>query len=109
MNKVEAIFRKGMNPEIDSYSGFYDNAHLKSTGLAGYLRDKKVTGVYLVGLAGDFCVFSSGMDSLREKFFTFIIEDATRPINREHFSKVMQEFRAHGGKILQSGDLNKHE
>ncbi len=106
MNRAEAIFRKGMNPEIDSYSGFYDNAHRKSTGLAGYLRDKKVSGVYLVGLAGDFCVFASGIDSLSENFPTFIIEDATRPIDREHFSKVMQEFLIKGGKLIQSRDLD---
>lgn len=105
MNKVEAIFRKGMNPEIDSYSGFYDNAHIKSTGLAGYLRDKKVTGVYLAGLAGDFCVFASGMDSLRENFFTFIIEDATRPIGWENFRKAMRDFSTYGGKLIQSHDL----
>jgi nicotinamidase/pyrazinamidase len=105
MNKVEAIFRKGMNPEIDSYSGFYDNAHIKSTGLAGYLRDKKATGVYLAGLAGDFCVFASGMDSLRENFLTFIIEDATRPIGRENFRKAMRDFSVNGGKIIQSREL----
>ncbi len=105
MNKPEAIFRKGMNPEIDSYSGFYDNGHLKSTGLAGYLRDKNVTGVYLAGLAGDICVYSTGMDSLKENFFTFIIQDATRPLNREHFRKHMQDFSAIGGKLIQSQDL----
>jgi len=105
MNKPEAIFRKGMDPEIDSYSGFYDNGHLKSTGLAGYLREKNVTGVYLAGLAGDICVFSTGMDSLKENFFTFIIEDATRSLNREHFRKLMQDFPANGGKLIQSQDL----
>jgi nicotinamidase/pyrazinamidase len=105
LNKAEAIFRKGMNPEIDSYSAFYDNAHIKSTGLAGYLRDKKVTGVYLAGLAGDYCVFASGMDSIRENFSTFIIEDATRSIGQENFRKAMRDFSQNGGKLIQSHDL----
>src|SRR6476469_6529723 len=43
--RVEAIFRKGMNPEIDSYSAFFDNGHRKSTGLADYLRGRGVTEV----------------------------------------------------------------
>ena len=105
MNKIEAIFRKGTDPEIDSYSCFYDNGHRKSTGLSGYLRDKKVNEVYLAGLAGDFCVFYSAMDSLKEEFVTFIIEDATRPINQKVFIKAMHDFVAKGGKIIQSADL----
>lgn len=50
MNKVEAIFRKGMDAELDSYSGFYDNGHRKPTGLADYLRGRNVAEVYLAGL-----------------------------------------------------------
>ena len=50
INKVEGIFRKGMDPEIDSYSGFYDNGYKKSTGLAGYLRERKIKKVYVCGL-----------------------------------------------------------
>lgn len=104
-NRIEAIFRKGTDQEIDSYSGFYDNGHLRSTGLAGYLRDKKVEAVYLTGLAGDICVFLTAMNSLEEGFETYIIEDATRPINEEDFRKNMQEFTAQGGKIIQSKDI----
>ena len=105
MNKVEAVFRKGTDPEIDSYSGFYDNGHRKSTGLAGYLREKKVSEVYVTGLAGDFCVYLTAMDSLAGKFATFIIEDATRPINAENFKIEMQNFIAKGGKIIQSTEI----
>jgi nicotinamidase/pyrazinamidase len=105
MNKAEVIFRKGTDPEIDSYSGFYDNGHRKSTGLAGYLHEKKVSEVYVTGLAGDYCVYLTAMDSLEEKFSTFIIEDATRPINPENFKKVMQQFVAKGGKIIRSTDV----
>jgi nicotinamidase/pyrazinamidase len=40
-NKISAIFRKGINPYVDSYSAFYDNRHQISTGLSGYLKEKK--------------------------------------------------------------------
>lgn len=105
MNKAEAIFRKGIDREIDSYSGFYDNGHRKSTGLTGYLHDKKVSEVYLAGLAGDICVYYTARDSLDEKFTTFIIEDATRPLSPGNFKNVMQDFIANGGKIVQSAEL----
>lgn len=102
MNKVEAIFRKGMDPAIDSYSGFYDNGKLKSTGLADYLKGKSITKVYLTGLAGDYCVYFSGMDALGEQFSTYLIEDATYPIDQENFSKNKAHFLKSGGKIIAS-------
>src|SRR5688500_8567645 len=68
MNNVEAIFRKGMEPEIDSYSGFYDNGRKKSTGLAGYLKERKVETVFVCGLAADYCVFYTAQDALKEGF-----------------------------------------
>ncbi len=105
MNPVEAIFRKGMDPEIDSYSGFYDNGHKKSTGLAGYLKSRGVQSVYLCGLAGDYCVFYSTKDALKEGFKTFIIEDATRSIIPADFEKAKKEVRQLGATVFTSDDL----
>ncbi|RDC63773.1 bifunctional nicotinamidase/pyrazinamidase [Adhaeribacter pallidiroseus] len=103
--QIEAIFRKGTDPEIDSYSGFYDNGHRKSTGLADYLRGKQVRQVFVAGLAADFCVYFSVQDALREGFKTFLMEDATRPINAEGFEKAKLEIHQRGGKIIQSGAI----
>jgi nicotinamidase/pyrazinamidase len=102
MNRVETIFRKGMNPGIDSYSGFYDNGHKKNTGLSGYLRDRNVTTVYVCGLAGDYCVYYTAKDALREGFKTFIIEDATRSIDPSGFEKAKQDIGKLGGTIIKS-------
>ncbi|WP_018478363.1 bifunctional nicotinamidase/pyrazinamidase [Pontibacter roseus] len=104
-HRIEAIFRKGTNPEIDSYSGFYDNGRLKSTGLADYLRGKQTKQVYLAGLAGDYCVYFSAKDALHEGFETFLIEDACRPINPEGFEAAKQDILTNGGRIIQSSDL----
>lgn len=101
-NQIEAIIRKGMNPDCDSYSGFYDNDHHTSTGLTGYLKDKGIKEVYIAGLAGDYCVYYTALDSLREGFETFIIEDATRPISREAFDEAMSVFTSAGGNTLLS-------
>ncbi len=105
-HRVEAIFRKGTDVEIDSYSAFYDNGYLKSTGLAHYLRGKGIEQVYVAGLAGDFCVYFSAKDALKEGFETYIIEDATRAINTEGFEKAMQDILQKGGKVITSRDID---
>jgi nicotinamidase/pyrazinamidase len=105
MKKVEAIFRKGTNKDIDSYSGFYDNGHRKSTGLADYLKGKHITQVYIAGLAGDYCVYYSAKDALKEGFATYIIEDATKPIDTKNFEKVKEDIVQRGGKVIASREV----
>ncbi|TBW27834.1 bifunctional nicotinamidase/pyrazinamidase [Gramella sp. KN1008] len=104
-SRIEAIFRKGTDPKIDSYSGFYDNAHLKSTGLAGYLREKGASELYFAGLAADYCVYFSIKDALNEGFDCWLIEDATRALNQEEFEKARIDILRKGGKVIRSADL----
>ena len=108
VNSVEGIFRKGMDAEIDSYSAFYDNGYKKSTGLAGYLRERKVNKVYVCGLAADYCVYYTAKDSLKENFETYIIEDATRAIDPNGFVKAKENILASGGQIIKSEMLHRH-
>lgn len=105
LDAVEAIFRKGMQSDIDSYSVFFDNHRLKNTNLADYLRAKGVTQVYIAGLAGDFCVAYSALDALDVGFETFVIEDATKAISAEGFIKMKESIEAKGGKIITSESL----
>jgi nicotinamidase/pyrazinamidase len=104
-HKTEAIFRKGTNAGIDSYSGFYDNGHLKATGLSHFLRGRGVTAIYLAGLAGDYCVYFTASDALAEGFDTYLIEDATRPIDPKGFQKAKMDILNKGGTLLQSKDV----
>lgn len=108
MNKVEAVFRKGMNPDIDSYSGFFDNGYKKSTGLAGYLRERAVRKVYACGLAADYCVAFTAKDALKENFETYIIEDATRAIDPVGYAKIKDEIITSGGQYIKSNMLHRH-
>jgi nicotinamidase/pyrazinamidase len=108
LTRIEAIFRKGMDPDIDSYSGFYDNGYRKSTGLAGYLRERKVRKVYIAGLASDYCVFYTAKDSIKENFETYIIEDASRPIDLNGFEKAKGEILASGGQVITRKDFHRH-
>jgi nicotinamidase/pyrazinamidase len=78
---AELILRKGYRPAIDSYSAFYENDRKTPTGLAGYLRERGLTRVFLAGLAYDFCVRYSAEDARREGFAAAAIEDACRGID----------------------------
>mgnify|MGYP003576413465 CR=1 FL=1 len=103
--KTEAIFRKGTDPEIDSYSGFYDNGHRKATGLTAYLKGRGVTTLYLAGLAADYCVYFTAKDALAEGFAVFFIEDATRAISPEGYQQAKKDLLEKGGRILQSSGI----
>ena len=97
-HRIEAIFRKGMSPEIDSYSGFFDNGHRKSTGLADYLRGRGVQQVHLAGLAADYCVYYSALDALREGFRAVVHEAATRAISADGYARARHDLLARGAE-----------
>jgi nicotinamidase/pyrazinamidase len=105
ITRIEAIIRKGMDPEIDSYSGFYDNGHKKTTGLAGYLKEKGVDELYFAGLAADVCVYFSIKDALIEGFSATLIEDATRALDDDKFAEMKKELQEKGMKVTDSKSL----
>jgi nicotinamidase/pyrazinamidase len=74
------VLRKGWNRAVDSYSAF-NEADGTPTGLAGYLAQRGVSRVFLLGLATDFCVAWSALDAVREGFAVAVIEDACRAID----------------------------
>ena len=80
-DNIARVFQKGLNPQVDSYSGFFDNGQRGDTGLNDYLRSQGVTDVYVVGLALDYCVKFTALDSQRLGFNTTLIADASRAVN----------------------------
>ncbi|MBC8003901.1 MAG: bifunctional nicotinamidase/pyrazinamidase [Verrucomicrobia bacterium] len=106
-NRIAAIFRKGMDPKVDSYSGFYDNHHKISTGLSGYLREKGVTKIHFCGLAADICVYFTIKDAISEGFSAILIEDASQPLNMKDFESIKKWLIAKGVKIKNSQDILK--
>jgi nicotinamidase/pyrazinamidase len=79
-DKWTAIFQKGIDPEVDSYSGFFDNGRRRSTGLGDFLRQQNVTAVYVAGLATDYCVKFTVLDAKALGFPTVLIDDACRGV-----------------------------
>ncbi len=77
----ELVIRKGYHRDIDSYSAFFENDRQTPTGLAGYLRERGLTRLFVVGLATDFCVAYSALDARRLGFEVTVIEAACRGID----------------------------
>jgi nicotinamidase/pyrazinamidase len=102
LSHFAAIFHKGVDPQVDSYSTFFDNARRKETGLADYLRRAKVTELYFAGVAVDYCVLYSVLDALDLGFITYIIMDACRGINlrKGDIEKSYRAMAASGAKLI---------
>ena len=100
--RFTAIFQKGQNPDIDSYSGFYDNGHKQDTGLAGFLRKNGITEVHLCGIATDYCVKFTALDALTENFKTTILTNACRGVNLspDDIDNALQEIKNQGGQLI---------
>lgn len=78
---AQMVIRKGFRAGIDSYSAFFENDRTTATGLEGYLRNRGVTGVTLVGLATDYCVAYSALDAARLGFEATVLMGACRAID----------------------------
>ncbi|HWE17209.1 MAG TPA: bifunctional nicotinamidase/pyrazinamidase [Hyphomicrobiaceae bacterium] len=101
---AQLVIRKGFRPHIDSYSAFYENDHKTPTGLAGYLRERGLTRVFVAGLAFDFCVRYSAEDARRQGFDVVVIEDACRGIDVEGSVKATHESFASLGVRMAGAD-----
>ena len=101
------ILRKGTNPAIDSYSAFMENDKKTITGLKGFLRGLRIDLVYVCGLATDFCVFYSAMDSVRAGFKTNIVLDGCRGVDvpQGSINKSIAVMKENGISIMHSGSL----
>ncbi len=103
----KAIFQKGMNPQVDSYSGFFDNNRQGDTGLSKFLKEHGVKEIFVCGLAEDYCVKFTVLDGLEEGFKVHLILDATRAVNihPDDFSKAMIEMENAGAVITHSESI----
>lgn len=98
--KAELVIRKGFRPGIDSYSAFFENDRTTPTGLAGYLRERGLTDLTLVGLATDFCVAYSALDAIREGFSATVRLDGCRAIDLGGSLAAMTEKMREAGVTL---------
>ena len=106
-NRIDTVIRKGTDPEIDSYSAFFDNGHRKATGLEAFLRSREVTDVYVLGLATDYCVLWSAHDAVELGFRTRVIEDACRGVelNPGDIDRALNEMKQIGAGLVSTEEV----
>ncbi len=105
--RIENVFFKGVDREVDSYSAFFDNAAERSTGLAEYLRRTGVGEVYVMGLATDYCVQFSALDAVKLGFATYVVEDGCRGVDLQpgDSERAFAAMRRAGIEVVSSGEI----
>jgi len=106
-SRIDRVFLKGTDRDIDSYSAFFDNGHRKSTGMGDYLKERGVRDVYVCGLATDYCVNFTALDALKLGFNVHLIEDASRGVNLkpDDSANALDGIHRAGGQIIPSESL----
>ena len=104
---IHHVVRKGTDPEIDSYSGFFDNGHRKKTEMTSLLQDACVDEVWVMGLATDYCVKFTALDSVEQGFPTVLIVDGCRAVNLDpdDGAEAIAQMRRAGVRIMESTDV----
>ncbi len=98
VDRIHKIFRKGTDPEVDSYSGFFDNGRRKDTLLSAFLKKRGVDHVFIAGLATDYCVKFTALDARREGFQTSVVLEGCRGVELQagDSDKAVAEMQAAG-------------
>ena len=106
-SQVDAVFRKGTDPRLDSYSAFFDNARRRSTGLAEHLAARGVEELWLLGLASDYCVKFSALDAASVGLRTLVVEEGCRGIDLSpgDVARAWDEMRAAGVKVVSEASV----
>jgi len=104
---IDHVVRKGTDPTVDSYSGFYDNDRRKDTGLGDYLMSRGVDEVVICGLATDYCVKYTVLDAVGLGFGVTVIEDGCRAVDLEpgDGDRALLEMHAAGARVMESTEL----
>lgn len=105
--KKTKIVSKGTNLEVDSYSSFFDNAKITSTGLSQYLKDAGVSSLFIMGLATDYCVKFSVLDACALGVDTYVIEDGCRgvEVSPGDIENAFLDMKRAGAKLIQSANV----
>ncbi len=107
--RIEKIIYKGSDLDIDSYSGFFDNAHQKNTGLDAYLKQQNIQHLFITGLATDYCVLYTVLDAIDLGYAVTVIQDACFGINKTpgDIDKALTAMQNKGAKIIMSSVLKQ--
>jgi nicotinamidase/pyrazinamidase len=108
-SRIHHLVRKGTDPRIDSYSGFFDNGHRKSTGLAEYLRRQDARELVIAGLTTDYCVRFTALDARELGFEVRVVLDAIRGVELKpgDCQRAVEGMQAAGVRLVREADVLK--
>jgi nicotinamidase/pyrazinamidase len=100
--RITRVFPKGMDPDVDSYSGFFDNGRIHATGLDDWLKERGASELYVAGLATDYCVRATALDARKLGWMTSVVEDACRGVELRpgDAARALDELRRSGVRII---------
>lgn len=106
-HRIHKIIYKGTDKNIDSYSAFFDNAHLRQTELQDFLHKENIKEIYIMGLATDYCVKFSCFDATQLGFKTFVIQDGCRGVELKagDIQNAFKEMQTKGAQLITSNEL----
>jgi len=103
MSKIDKIVEKGQTKDIEMYSAFYDpleHPRIADSGLAGALKEKDITHIFVVGLAFDYCVKCTAVDAAKEGFKTVVVAEGTRAVDPTVWDEVKAELKSKGVEVV---------
>ncbi len=106
--EIDAVFHKGENLLIDSYSAFYDNGHRQKTNLDAWLKERGITDLIVLGLATDYCVKFTVLDALELGYEVTVITDGCRGVNINPQDSLMafQDMSVAGATLITLADFS---
>ena len=108
---ITRVFCKGTDKTIDSYSGFFDNGHKKSTGLHDYLQSEGVDTLYIMGLALDYCVKFTALDAANLGYKTYLVVDGCRGVGLQEkdIPNALETMEQNGVTLIQSAEISEKQ
>lgn len=107
VSKIDLVVKKGMDERVEMYSVFADSFGNMTAGsggvshdLATLLKQKGVSQVYVVGLAGDYCVKATAVDAAKAGFDTYVVEEGTKCVSSQDWDAVKSELHKHKVKVI---------
>lgn len=100
-----------MKPDVEMYSVFSDSLRnvaphvveqrAVDQDVRGLLHERGVTDVFVVGVAGDYCVKFTAMDAVAAGFTTWVVEDYTKSVDGEEgWALTRKELEQAGVRII---------
>ncbi|RJP77727.1 MAG: bifunctional nicotinamidase/pyrazinamidase [Desulfobacteraceae bacterium] len=105
--RIDKIIFKGTHPDMDSYSGFFDNGHIRKTGLEDFLQKRQIKNITIMGLATDYCVQFTVLDACDLGFSVRVLQDGIRGVElkKGDCEKAISRMKDHGAEMIRIQNL----